>query len=163
MKKLKNFLIEANTTSTPQNDDAAKKVEEAIKGGQSCAMASKDFRKAKDIVFNAAKSNGYLVSMVLCDKMEPSDMTPIKFEGEIVVNPWANSIVHNPEQKFVLFLDLTGTNAKTLNALLPAITNNEIQIGVKCKNYIVCTLIDDEASLPKQVASALNPIVKLDK
>ena len=163
MKNLISFLTEANAKSTPENTDPIKGVAESIKSGKDCGIVTKDFRKAEQIIFKAAKSNGYLILTVLCDKMEPSDMVPIKVDGDLVCNTWASPIVNNQDQKFVLFLDLTNTPDKTLNALMPVIIEKEIQQGINCKNFIVCALTDNEENLPKAVVSRLKPIYNIDK
>ena len=154
MKSLTDFL---QTGSNTRIYESADDVQKAIKQGQPFILTG-DWRETKKAVFNAAKSNNYMIYTVFVDKMTSDDIEVTTIDGQKVLPSWAAHIADNNNKCLLVFLfDKEKDHSDLFNALTPIFLENKL-FGKKYSHFVPCIVTTKDLELPKKLAKKLTSI-----
>jgi len=107
------------------------------------------YNKVVDAVKDAAKKNNREYLEEHCDKLEAADFSKYNKQGHCTVSG-LNTIMQNPNEKYVLFINFEDATPDVINAMMPIILKHRID-NKDYDNFIVIGYGDwDELSNPMQ-------------
>ena len=154
MKSLTDFL---QTGSNTRIYESADDVQKAIKQGQPFILTG-EYKETYEAVFNAAKSNNYMIYTVFVDKMTSDDLEVIKIDGQKILPSWAAHVADNDNKCLLVFLfDVKKDHSDLFNALTPIFLENKL-FGKKYSHFVPCIVTTKDLELPKKLAKKLTSI-----
>lgn len=154
MKSLIDFL---QTGSNTRIYESADDVQKAIKQGQPFILTG-GYKETYEAVFNAAKSNNYMIYTVFVDKMTADDIKVITIDGQKILPSWAAHVADNDNKCLLVFLfDDEKDHSDLFNALTPIFLENKL-FGKKYSHFVPCIVTTKDLELPKKLAKKLTSI-----
>lgn len=154
MKSLIDFL---QTGSNTRIYESADDVQKAIKQGQPFILTG-EYKETYEAVFNAAKSNNYMIYTVFVDKMTADDIKVITIDGQKILPSWAAHVADNDNKCLLVFLfDDEKDHSDLFNALTPIFLENKL-FGKKYSHFVPCIVTTKDLELPKKLAKKLTSI-----
>lgn len=154
MKSLIDFL---QTGSNTRIYESADDVQKAIKQGQPFILTG-EYKETYEAVFNAAKSNNYMIYTVFVDKMTADDIKVITIDGQKILPSWAAHVADNDNKCLLVFLfDDEKDHSDLFNALMPIFLENKL-FGKKYSHFVPCIVTTKDLELPKKLAKKLTSI-----
>ena len=155
MKSLTDFL---QTGSNTRIYESADDVQKAIKQGQPFILTG-GYKETYEAVFNAAKSNNYMIYTVFVDKMTADDIKVITIDGQKILPSWAAHVADNDNNKclLVFLFDDEKDHSDLFNALMPIFLENKL-FGKKYSHFVPCIVTTKDLELPKKLAKKLTSI-----
>lgn len=155
MKSLIDFL---QTGSNTRIYESADDVQKAIKQGQPFILTG-EYKETYEAVFNAAKSNNYMIYTVFVDKMTADDIKVITIDGQKILPSWAAHVADNDNNKclLVFLFDDEKDHSDLFNALMPIFLENKL-FGKKYSHFIPCIVSMHDLELPQKLAKKLTSI-----
>ena len=154
MKSLTDFL---QTGSNTRIYESADDVQKAIKQGQPFILTG-EYKETYEAVFNAAKSNNYMIYTVFVDKMTADDIKVITIDGQKILPSWAAHVADNDNKCLLVFLfDDEKDHSDLFNALTPIFLENKL-FGKKYSHFVPCIVTTKDLELPKKLAKKLTSI-----
>lgn len=154
MKSLIDFL---QTGSNTRIYESADDVQKAIKQGQPFILTG-EYKETYEAVFNAAKSNNYMIYTVFVDKMTADDIKVITIDGQKILPSWAAHVADNDNKCLLVFLfDDEKDHSDLFNALTPIFLENKL-FGKKYSHFIPCIVSMHDLELPQKLAKKLTSI-----
>lgn len=154
MKSLTDFL---QTSSNTRIYESADDVQKAIKQGQPFILTG-EYKETYEAVFNAAKSNNYMIYTVFVDKMTADDIKVITIDGQKILPSWAAHVADNDNKCLLVFLfDDEKDHSDLFNALMPIFLENKL-FGKKYSHFVPCIVTTKDLELPKKLAKKLTSI-----
>lgn len=155
MKSLTDFL---QTGSNTRIYESADDVQKAIKQGQPFILTG-EYKETYEAVFNAAKSNNYMIYTVFVDKMTADDIKVITIDGQKILPSWAAHVADNDNNKclLVFLFDDEKDHSDLFNALMPIFLENKL-FGKKYSHFVPCIVTTKDLELPKKLAKKLTSI-----
>lgn len=154
MKSLTDFL---QTGSNTRIYESADDVQKAIKQGQPFILTG-GWRETKKAVFNAAKSNNYMIYTVYVQKMIPADLEVMKIHGQEILPDWAAHVADNNNKCLLVFdFDDDKDHSDLFNALMPIFLENKL-FGKKYSHFVPCIVTTKDLELPQKLAKKLTSI-----
>lgn len=154
MKSLIDFL---QTGSNTRIYESADDVQKAIKQGQPFILTG-EYKETYEAVFNAAKSNNYMIYTVFVDKMTADDIKVITIDGQKILPSWAAHVADNDNKCLLVFLfDDEKDHSDLFNALTPIFLENKL-FGKKYSHFIPCIVSTHDLELPQKLAKKLTSI-----
>lgn len=154
MKSLIDFL---QTGSNTRIYESADDIQKAIKQGQPFILTG-EYKETYEAVFNAAKSNNYMIYTVFVDKMTADDIKVITIDGQKILPSWAAHVADNDNKCLLVFLfDDEKDHSDLFNALTPIFLENKL-FGKKYSHFVPCIVTTKDLELPKKLAKKLTSI-----
>lgn len=154
MKSLIDFL---QTGSNTRIYESADDVQKAIKQGQPFILTG-GYKETYEAVFNAAKSNNYMIYTVFVDKMTADDIKVITIDGQKILPSWAAHVADNDNKCLLVFLfNEEKDHSDLFNALTPIFLENKL-FGKKYSHFVPCIVTTKDLELPKKLAKKLTSI-----